>query len=253
MAIHQKPELKIRQFEGPLDLLFHLIEKNDIDIYDIPISEVTSQYLDFLERMKGMDMEVASEFLVMAATLVHIKSRMLLPGKQMENSDEGDDPREELVISLLRYRRCKLFAGELKERYTTYSACRYRLPSTAKELGIKIINPPQEFERSEFDSAVEAVCARNEVRFADLSSKITHILQRDKLSVKERMKAVWLQITKRGKMFFHELFPDKSEPEKMDKIVSFLAVLELLRSNKVDAEQKKPFDVILIEEKRTVG
>lgn len=245
-----RPNLKIRQFEGPLDLLFHLIEKNDIDIYDIPISDITEQYMDFLAQMEKLDMEVASEFLVMGATLVHIKSRMMLPGRKGDSEDDGEDPREELVISLLRYKRCKLLAGELKENHIKYSDCTYRLPSTAKDLDVEIIYPPQEFEASEFEKAVENVCKRNEIRFADISAKITHILRRDKLSVKERMKSVWLKITKRGKMFFHELF-DKEETEKIDRIVGFLAVLELLRGNKIKAQQKKPFDVILLEEKGT--
>lgn len=244
-----KPEFKIRHFEGPLDLLFHLIEKNDIDIYDIPISEITAQYMDYLEQMQSLDMEVASEFLVMAATLVHIKSRMLLPSKKLDEASEGDDPREELVISLLRYKRCKFLAGELKTRHAEFSNCFYRLPSTAKSLNIEFEAPPQEFEPQMFDEAVDAVCKRNEIRFADISSKITHILKRDKLSVRERMKSVWIAITKRGKMFFHELFP-QSKVETIDRIVGFLAVLELLRSDKICADQKKPFDVILLEEKR---
>ena len=101
-----KPEIKLRQFEGPLDLLLHLIEKNDVDIYDIPISTITSQYMDYIESMKEFDMEIASDFLVMGATLVSIKSRMMLPGMQaaLGNGDDVIDPREELVISLMRYR-----------------------------------------------------------------------------------------------------------------------------------------------------
>lgn len=248
-TLHQKPDVKIRQFEGPLDLLFHLIEKNDIDIYDIPISEITAQYMEHLEKMQTLDMEVASEFLVMAATLVHIKSRMLLPNRKMDEDQVEDDPREELVISLLRYKRAKFLAGELKERHEEYADCRYRLPMTAKSLDIEFEMPPQEFEAELFNEAIDTVCKRNEIRFADISSKITHILKRDKLSVRERMKSVWITITKRGKMFFHELFNGKEE--KIDRIVGFLAILELLRSNKICADQKKPFDVILLEEKRT--
>lgn len=247
---HQKPSLKIRTFEGPLDLLFHLIEKNDIDIYDIPISDITAQYMDFLHEMESLDMEVASEFLVMAATLVHIKSRMMLPGRKVEDGNYEEDPREELVISLLKYKRCKLLAGEFKNRHNIYADCYYRVPSTAKDLGVEIKLPAQEFVTEEFDAAIKAINERNAIRFADISSKITHILRRDKLSVKDRMKAVWHSITSRGRMFFHELFDKNKEPEKIDKIVSFLAVLELLRSNKIKAEQKRPFDVILIEEKR---
>ena len=250
MAVHQKPELRIRQFEGPLDLLFHLIEKNDVDIYDIPIFEITTQYMEFLQEMKSLYMEVASEFLVMAATLVHIKSRIMLPDRRKEASDEEEDPREELVISLLRYKRCKLMAGELKNRYMVFSDCRYRIPSTAASLGVVVENPPQEFTMENFNEAVDSICQRNEMRFADVSSKITNILKREKFSVKEKMKFVWRLITQRGKIFFHELFL-KNETSNSDKIAAFLAILELLRSNRISAEQKKPFDSILLEEKRT--
>jgi len=246
------PSIKIREFEGPFDLLYSLIEKNDVDIFDIPISEICEQYMDYLEKMKQLDMEIASEFIVMAATLVHIKSRMMLPSFKSEGGDDSEDPREELVISLLRYRRCKQLAGELKKRNELYRDCVYRLPSTSKELGVKIVYPPQEFESPKFLEAIDNICKRNEIRFADISSKITHILKRDKLSVRERMKSVWLRITGRGKMFFHELF-EGQEADKTDKVVSFLAVLELLRNNRIEATQKKPFDVILIEEKTEGG
>ncbi len=246
---HIKPQFKIRQFEGPLDLLFHLIEKNDIDIYDIPIAEITKQYLDFLQGMKALDMEVASEFLVMGATLVNIKSRMMLPKVRKTEEYEGDDPREELVISLLRYKRCRLFAEDLRRRREIYSGCSLRLPTTAKELGIEPPKEPQEFESEFFDQAVSDICERNKVRFADIAAKITHILRKDKLSVRERMKSLFQTIRRRGKMLFEELFAGK-KAEKIDRIVSFLAILELLRSNKIECEQDKPFDSILIEEKR---
>ncbi|SCW30516.1 condensin subunit ScpA [Ruminococcaceae bacterium YRB3002] len=246
---HIRPNVKIQQFEGPMDLLFHLIEKNDIDIYDIPIADVTAQYLDFLAQMEELDMEVASEFLVMGATLVNIKSRMMLPKAKKEEGEEGDDPREELVISLLRYKRCRLFAEDLRKRREMYSGCSLRLPTTAKELGIEPPKEPQEFNGEEFDQAVSDICARNEVRFADISAKITHILKKDKLSVRERMKSVFQIIRRRGKMLFEELFAGK-KPEKMDRIVSFMAILELLRADKITCEQERPFDSILIEEKR---
>ena len=155
----------------------------------------------------------------MAATLVHIKSRMMLPGRKGDSEDQEEDPREELVISLLRYKRCKLLAGELKTRHDVYTDCYYRVPSTAKAMDVEIKLPPQEFVSSEFDIAVSNVCKRNEIRFADISAKITHILKKDK---------------------------------KIDRIVGFLAVLELLRGNKITAQQKKPFDVILIEDKGMV-
>lgn len=245
-----KPELRLQHFEGPLDLLCHLIEKNDIDICDIPISEITSQYMDYLAAMKKLDMDIASEFLLMGATLVHIKSRMMLPGKKNGASDDGEtDPREELVISLMRYKRCRVFANELRERRAKYEGARFRTRATAKELGIDIKKISADFSKEEFENAISDINSRNEMRFTDISQKIKHILRRDKISVRQRMKTLWLTITKKGKLFFSELFAGK-KPEKIDKIVSFLAILELVRNNDITAVQKGSFEDILIEEKR---
>lgn len=245
-----KPELRLQHFEGPLDLLCHLIEKNDIDICDIPIAEITSQYMDYLAAMKKLDMDIASEFLLMGATLVHIKSRMMLPGKKTGEANDGEvDPREELVISLMRYKRCRVFANELRERRAKYEGARFRTRATAKELGIDTKKISTDFSKEEFENAVSDINSRNEMRFTDISQKIKHILRRDKISVRQRMKTLWLTITKKGKMFFSELFAGK-KPEKIDKIVSFLAILELVRNNDITAVQKGSFEDILIEEKR---
>lgn len=245
-----KPELRLQHFEGPLDLLCHLIEKNDIDICDIPIAEITSQYMDYLAAMKKLDMDIASEFLLMGATLVHIKSRMMLPGKKNGTADDGEvDPREELVISLMRYKRCRVFANELRERRAKYEGARFRTRMTAKELGIDTKKISTDFSKEEFENAISDINERNEMRFTDISQKIKHILRKDKISVKQRMKTLWLTITKKGKMFFSELFAGK-KPEKIDKIVSFLAILELVRNNDITAVQKGSFEDILIEEKR---
>lgn len=248
--ISVKPELRLQRFEGPLDLLCHLIEKNDIDICDIPISEITSQYMDYLAAMKKLDMDVASEFLLMGATLVHIKSRMMLPGKKAGAAEDAEaDPREELVISLMRYKRCRVFANELRERRAKYEGARFRTRATAKELGIDIKKISTDFSKEEFEDAVSVINERNEMRFTDISAKIKHILRRDKISVRQRMKALWLTITKKGKLFFSELFTGK-KPDKMERIVSFLAILELVRNNDINAVQKGSFEDILIEEKR---
>ena len=138
---------------------------------------------------------------------------------------------------------------DLRRRRDIYSGCALRLPTTAKELGIEPPKEKQEFVSEEFDQAISDICARNEVRFADITAKITHILKKDKLSVRERMKSLFRTIRNKGKMLFEELFKDK-KVEKIDKIVSFLAILELLRDNKIECEQDKPFSSILIEEKR---
>ena len=239
-----KPEIKLRQFEGPLDLLLHLIEKNDVDIYDIPISTITAQYMDYIESMKEFDMELASDFLVMGATLVSIKSRMMLPGMQAALGGNG----EELVISLMRYKRCRVFAQDLKERRDKFDGARFRYASTAKQLGISLKPTEQAFSIEEFNDAVALINERNDQRFTDISAKITHILQRDKRSVKERIKSIWRSITGKGKILFSSLFGKKAE--KMDKVVSFLAVLELVRDNKINVEQERNFGEISIEEKK---
>ena len=246
-----KPEIKLRQFEGPLDLLLHLIEKNDVDIYDIPISKITAQYMDYIESMQDFDMELASDFLVMGATLVSLKSRMMLPGMQAALGGSGDDvvdPREELVISLMRYKRCRVFASDLKERREKYDGARFRYASTAKQLGISLKPAEQAFSKEEFNDAVALINERNQMRFTDITTKITHILQRDKRSVKERIKSIWRSITGKGKVLLSSLFGKKAA--KMDKVVSFLAVLELVRDNKITVEQDRNFGEILIEEKK---
>lgn len=245
-----KPEIKLRQFEGPLDLLLHLIEKNDVDIYDIPISTITSQYMDYIESMKEFDMELASDFLVMGATLVSIKSRMMLPGMQAAlcSGEDVVDPREELVISLMRYKRCRIFASDLKERRDKFDGARFRYASTAKSLGITIAPAEQAFSIEEFNEAVAIINERNDSRFTDITAKIKHILRKDKMSVKERIKSIWRSITGKGKILFSSLFGKKAE--KMDKVVSFLAVLELVRDNKINVEQDRNFGEISIEEKK---
>jgi len=245
-----KPEIRLRQFEGPLDLLLHLIEKNDVDIYDIPISTITAQYMDYIESMKEFDMELASDFLVMGATLVSIKSRMMLPGMQaaLGTGDEAADPREELVISLMRYKRCRVFASDLKDRREKYDGVRFRYASTAKQLGITIAPAEQAFSVEEFNEAVAMINERNEMRFTDITTKIKHILRRDKFSVKERIKSIWRSITGKGKVLLSSLFGKKTQ--KIDKVVSFLAVLELVRDNKITVEQERNFGEISIEEKK---
>ena len=126
-ALTKACTIKIQNFEGPFDLLFHLIEKNQVSIYDIPINEITDQYMDYLFAMKEMDLEIASEFLVMAATLLHIKSRMLLPDRK-EKQEEDIDPREELILKLVEYKKYKEFSAALKIRESEWEKVYYKLP-----------------------------------------------------------------------------------------------------------------------------
>ncbi|MEA4888448.1 MAG: segregation/condensation protein A [Clostridiaceae bacterium] len=240
------PELKISQFEGPLDLLCHLIEKNRIDIYDIPIEQITDQYLAYLAGLDELDLDLASDFLVMASTLLHIKSRLLLPKKEQGDRIDIDDPREELVLRLLEYRRCKTLAGDLRDRHDDYSSCQYRLPETPQRLGI---DPAVDQERLNWDRFLEAcrqLTRQNQMRFQDQSERLVHILKRDKVSLKEKMRLIWRSVAMKTRLFFNEIFP-ADRTSRSERVTGFLALLELLRLNKVRATQDRPYDVILLE------
>jgi segregation and condensation protein A len=242
----QPIDLKVTNFEGPLDLLFHLIEKNRIDIYDIPIAQITEQYLDYLDTLHILDLEIASEFLLMAATLLQIKSRMLLPQRGEKKGDDGEDPREELVLKLLEYRRCKAIAGQLKIRHDTFTACAYRVPETPGRLGLQTILPAGGLDWNAFLQACKQIARQNELRFNDLSGRMASILRREKVSMKEKMRLIWRSVTGKIRVYFNELFPP-GQSSRAERVTGFLALLELLRLNKVKARQDRPFDVILLE------
>jgi len=148
----------------------------------------------------------------------------------------------------MRYKRCRVFASDLKERRDKFDGARFRYASTAKSLGITIAPAEQAFSIEEFNEAVAIINERNDSRFTDITAKIKHILRKDKMSVKERIKTIWRNITGKGKVLFSSLFGKKAE--KMDKVVSFLAVLELVRDNKINVEQDRNFGEISIEEKK---
>jgi len=242
----KKYDVKTELFEGPLDLLCYLIEKNKINIYDIPIVTITDQYLDYIASMTYYDIEVTSSFLVMASTLLHIKSRFLLPSSKTSSEDLGDDPREELVIKLLEYRRCKALAGDLKEKYEIFRECVYKMPEPPKSLGIDNVAISEEFSVDEFYNACKAVTMRNRSRYNDVSGKLVQILKREKISVKDKMKTIWQELVSKTKMFFNEIFPSEKS-SKPERVVGFLALLELLKINKIKVLQKRSFDVMLIE------
>ena len=246
MALHFVPELKMDAFEGPLDLLCHLIEKNRIDIYDIPIDSITNQYLAYLGTLREIDLDVASDFLVMAATLLQIKSRLLLPKKDTADQGEGTDPREELVLRLLEYRRCRALAGELKNRHETYSGCTFRPPESPSALGLPTLKAPEPLSTEQFFRAARTICDQNRQRFSDLTGRITQILRRDKVSVRDKMRQVLQEALRRSRVFFSEIFPQNSST-RTERVTGFLAVLELLRLNRIRVRQDRPFDVILIE------
>ncbi len=246
MAADGAPDIRLQAFEGPLDLLIHLIERNRVSLFDIPVSEITDQYLDHLAAMARLDMEIASEFLVMAATLLHLKSRLLLPDRNPGTSRDEEDPREELVLRLLRYRRCKALAQELRTRQAAWAGMRLREPSLPDRLGLPAAGLAEPLRIDTFYMACEAVSNRNRLRFQDLSGRITHLLQREKVSIRDKMREIWHRLRRDVRLFFHEIFP-RSSSNRAERVAGFLAMLELLRTERIRVIQDRPFDVILIE------
>ncbi|HHU07203.1 MAG TPA: segregation/condensation protein A [Clostridiaceae bacterium] len=238
-------QIDIRSFHGPFDLLYELIEKNRMDIYDIPITEITDQYLDAIRELETLDMDLASEFLVMAATLLQIKSRSLLPQIKSEVL-AVEDPRDELVIKLLRYRRCRVLAVQLKDAHEVYSDTVIRLPETATSMGITQEYVEDNLSYDRFLAAVQSVDCRNRSKYHDLRKSLRYLLRRERVSIKDKVKEILRQVWKRQKILFHEIFPPQSS-SKLEQVTGFLALLELMRQNRVTVNQTVPYGQMLIE------
>ncbi len=238
-ALTKACTLKLDNFEGPFDLLFHLFEKNQVDIYDIPINAITDQYLDYLYAMQQLDLEVASEFLVMASTLLHIKSKMLLPEKK-EQKEEELDPREELVRRLIEYKRYKEFTLELKEFEKKWDTVVFRLP--------EIIDLPVREEVLEIDPQVLrrqylAILDRNRKKINTGAKNITKLIEHEKVSLRSKMRDVIKQLLSKMSFRFSDLFSMKTK-SKTEVVTGFMAILELAKMKKVKIVQKQQFSDI---------
>ncbi len=239
--------VKLQVFEGPLDLLLHLIDINKIDIYDIPIALITDQYLDHIRRMQEQDMNIMSEFLVMAATLLRIKSRMLLPAEPKDESVQ-EDPREELVRRLLEHKLYKYMASELKDRQLEAGKAVYRSMILPKDMVYE--EPPVDLDAlvgdmdfKKLHSIFEDVLRRQEDKRDPVRSQYGRIEQ-EEVSLGEQID----RLNEYGKAHrdfsFRELL--KKGQGKVYVIVTFLAVLELMKSGRVTIRQDRLFDDIYI-------
>lgn len=226
----------VEGYEGPLDLLLTLIKKNKVNIYDIPISEILEQYLDAMEEMKRLDLEVSSEFLVLAATLLQIKSKMLLPSEDEE--EEAEDPREELVRRLIEYKRFKEKAEYLKTRENLGYTRFYKAPEY-------IERPVVPFDYSAVTP--ENLLVSYKVAYMKLERTLPPpkksfegIVGHEKVSVKSRVKNIWKNLIKKGKTKFKDLF--SGVKSRSEAVASFLAVLELIKLKKitVDGDAENP-------------
>ncbi len=240
--------VKLEVFEGPLDLLLHLIEKNKVDIYDIPISLITEQYLEYVQNMPREDLNVVSEFMVMAATLLDIKCKMLLPKQETEEGEEEIDPRAELVQKLLEYKMYKYMSLELKDMQMGSERYLYKKPTIPKE--VQSYKPPVDYESLVGDSTLQAlndlfqvIMKRNEEKVDPIRSGFGKIVK-EEVDLDQKQLEVCAYIEAHKECSFTELL--SKQRSKMDTIVTFLIVLELIKVGSVDVRQDKAFDDILI-------
>lgn len=240
-------EVKLQAFEGPLDLLLHLIDKNKVNIYDIPIVEITNQYLEYVGSMEKHDLEVVSEFMVMAATLLDIKARMLLP-KEVNEDGEEEDPRQELVEQLLEYKMYKYVSYELRDRQTFAEKCYYRNGDLPEE--VKQYEPPLDIEQllngltlTKLQKVFNEVVKRQKDKIDPVRSKFGKI-EREEVSLSDKMSDIEASLKSKSHISFFSYL--KSQKSKMNIIVSFLAILELMKTGKIIIKQDNIFDDIII-------
>lgn len=239
--------VKLEAFDGPLDLLLHLIEKNKIDIFDIPIVEITNQYMEIIAQMQTKDMDVMSDFLLMAATLLRIKSKMLLPAEKAEEGEE-EDPRAELVERLLEYKTYKYASYELKDLQMDASKQLFKKPSIPEE----IANYKEEIDISELlgdltlarlQSIFHAVMKKQIDKIDPIRSKFGKI-EKEKISLGDRMQYISEYAREHKKLNFRMLLEEQTS--KTMVIVSFLGILELMKEGMLKIVQENIFDDIWI-------
>ena len=239
--------VKLEVFEGPLDLLLHLIDKNKIDIYDIPITLITEQYLEYIRQMESGDMNVMSEFLVMAATLLDIKCKMLLPAEVNEDGEE-EDPRAELVQKLLEYKIYKYMSYELKDLHMSAEKAYYREPRLPKE--IEEYRPPVDYGELigeatlvRLNEMFRFMLRRQEEKIDPVRSSFGKI-EKDEIDLDKKQVFLQNYLLKHRYCSFMELL--EKQNSKMELIVTFLLVLEMMKIGKIVIEQEELFGEILI-------
>jgi segregation and condensation protein A len=229
--------VRLENFEGPLDLLLHLIKQNELNIYDIPIALVTRQYLDYIDLMQEMNLDVAGEFLVMAATLIHVKSRMLLPRPDPTQEDPDEDPREALVRRLLEHQKFKAAAELLHERETLRSAQWTRPDGPISEIAGEAPEPEIEVDLFSLIAAFRTVVERSKQR-----PKI--YLPAEQIPIEDRIEELLARLSETEACGFEDLFADVQS--RAGLIVTFLAILEMIRLKLVRVFQAGPMGPIRV-------
>lgn len=239
----KKYELQLENFEGPLDLLCYLIDKNKMDIYKVSISDIADQYIKYLQKQEELNLEIASEFLVMASTLLLIKSKGLLP-KQID--DEAEITEEELLRRIIEYKQYKEISKQFKDRILVYSKRFYKAPD-------KVELPKQELEKNfskeDIIEKYKLLVEKNEQKKNENAKNIEKIAVYDTYSVSDKVKEIFRELVKKPKFVFNKLFSLNEKP-KAEVVTAFSGVLELSRRNKIIAEQEEIFGDITISKRK---
>lgn len=230
-------EVKINEFEGPLDLLLHLIKKSNIDIYDISLEEITNQYMDYIHEMEELNLDIASEYLVMASDLLEYKSRSLLPKKEEEKDEE--DPKEELIKKLVDYKKYKEITEAFKELENVRSEVYTKIPSDISEYEEKV-NNVGELSMEDLLNAFKKFMDRKKFE-KPLNTKITT----KELSVSDRIIKIRELLKDKKELSFESLF-DRYDKDYI--VVTFLSVLEMSKNSEIKIIQENNFDNIIIKE-----
>ena len=234
--------IKIDNFEGPLDLLCYLIDKNKMNIYDVNLTEITNQYIEYLNAMEEMNLEIASEFIVMASTLLYLKSKNLLPKQE----EEEEITEEELIRRIIEYKKFKEISKILKENYLIFTNRFYK----GQE---EIEFPKQKLEKDygpeKIPGVYKQLIERNSVKLNQNAKNIEKIALVDKYTVADKVKEMYKVLAKQKKFVFNKLFPIKKR-EKQEVVTAFSGLLELSRRSKVETSQEEIFGDITVEEKK---
>lgn len=240
-----KYAIKLENFEGPLDLLLALIDKNKMDIYDIKISEIADQYIEFINKAEEMNLEVTSEFLIMASTLLYIKSKGLLP-KQVE--DEEELTEEQLIARIIEYKKYKDITSKLRENYIQFSNRLFRMQEQIELPKQKL---EKEYTKEVLPEIYNNLVERNKVRLNQNAENIKKIAITDTYTVASKVKEMFRELLRKPKFVFNKMYT-LSKCNKVEVVTAFSGLLELTRRDKVIATQEKLFGDIEVERKKKV-
>lgn len=238
-----KYEIRLDNFEGPLDLLCHLVDKNKMDINEVNITKITDQYIEYINAMKELNLDVTSEFVLMASTLLYIKSKSLLP-KQVE--DEGELTEEELIHRIIEYKKYKEISKKLKEQFEIYSKRFYKLPDKIELPKRKL---EEKYSKDLLEESYKKLLEKNKEKINVNAANIEKIAITETVTVTSKVKDIFKELMKKPKFIFNKLCKSKKYT-KLETVTAFTGLLELTRRNKVKTEQEKIFGDITVEKAR---